>query len=122
MAAAVLLPALRARDADTVVACYQQFSPTQAADPVRRDALWHACWLSLSTDPGEAMLTVLRSNLRADQIGKDAAALARPLASRFGRDAAIGMLNEARPKATTDYDRKNIDDALQPFLPRSGRK
>ena len=46
IAAAVLLPALRARDADLVIACYQQFSPTQAADPVRRDALWHACWRS----------------------------------------------------------------------------
>src|SRR5262249_4409006 len=103
VAAALLFPAFRARDVDTVVACYQQSSPQQAANPVRRDVLWHACWLGLSTNPSEDVLGLLRANLRPDQIGQDAAALARPLASRYGRDTAVGMLTDARPVATTDF-------------------
>jgi hypothetical protein len=121
VAAAVLMPALRARDAGTVLACYQQFSTEQAADPVRRDALWHACEMSLAGEPSEAMLSVLRVNLRPDQIGEDAARLARPFAQRFGRDAAIGMLEDSRPKATTDYDRHAIDEAIKALKLVHGR-
>ena len=122
VAAAALLPAFRSRDVDTVIACYQQFSAEQAADPVRRDALWHACWLGLTTDPTDEMLSLLRENLRPDQIGEDAAALARPLASRLGRDTATRLLNESLPRATTDYDRNAIKEALKRFEPRPGRR
>jgi hypothetical protein len=121
VAAAALLPALRARDAGTVLACYRQFTPQQAADPVRRDALWHGCEMELSGDPGDAVLTVLRENLRPDQIGEDAARLSRPFASKFGRDAAVAMLEEARPKSTTDYDRHAIDDAVKALKTVHGR-
>ncbi len=113
IAAAALLPAFRARDVDLVLACYAQFSAKDAADPARRDVLWHACWLSVTTDPSEAMLQTLRTNLRPDQIGEDAAILARPMASKFGVAAALAMLNEALPRATTDYDRRQIDDSIK---------
>lgn len=121
VAAAALPAALRAKDPDLAVACFEQFSAAEAADPWRRDVLWHACRTRLNSDPSEAMLAVLRTNLRVDQVGQDAADLARPVASKLGRDAALTMLADAAPRCTTGYDKARIEEAVKRFTPLPGR-
>ena len=118
VAAVSVLPLYRAKDVQTLLKAYGVMSREQAADPVRRDALWHGCYEALSGSNSESILNVLRFNLRPDQIGRDAADLARPMASAFSRDAAISLLKDAREHATSDFDRQKIDQALEQFTAR----
>jgi hypothetical protein len=113
-----VMPLYRAKDVPTLLKAYATMTREQGADPVRRDALWHACYEGLSGSDALSILNILRFNLRPDQIGRDAADLARPMASAFSRDAAISMLKEARALATSDFDRARIDQALEQFSTR----
>lgn len=113
VAAAAILPLARAHDTQTLVKAYAHLTADLAADGARRDALWHACAPSLSGTPSEAVLEALRANLRPDQIGRDAAELARPVAHRYGIDVAAAMLVDARARATTDDDRGRVEEALR---------
>lgn len=116
VAAASILPLLRAHDAATLVRAYGMLPADLASDPVRRDALWHACYTLMGSSLDEASLAVLMTNLRPDQVGRDAAELARSvvrLHGAGGRDAAAGMLAEARRASTTDEDRNRVDEAIK---------
>jgi hypothetical protein len=118
VAAVSVLPLYRSKDVQTLLKAFGVMDRELAADPVRRDALWHACYEGLSGSNAEAILNVLRFNLRPDQVGRDAADLARPMASSFSRDAAITLLKEARTRATSDWDRQKVDQALEQFSTR----
>jgi hypothetical protein len=60
----------------------------------------------------EKALGVLRPRLRAGQVGRDAAAIASAFSARFGRDAALGMLRDARSRSTSSVDTEAVDGAL----------
>lgn len=113
VAAESILPLMRVHDAAGLVRAYAQLTPNLASDPVLRDALWHACDAELGSTPNEAMVDVLRSNLRSDQIGRDAAELSRPLARFYGPNVGLAMLNDAKAKCQTDYDRAHVEAAMK---------
>jgi len=112
-----VMPLYRAGDAASIVKAFGMFARDQADGPLK-DALWQACYTASPRD--EAMLGVLRANLRPDQAGRDAAELARPIAQLYGRETAAAMLTEARKASMTDDDRSRADEALKMLnlLPR----
>jgi hypothetical protein len=113
-----ILPLTRAHDTAGLIKAYAQLTPNLAAEPVLRDALWHACDSELGSTPNEAMVNLLRANLRSDQIGRDAAELSRPLAKFYGPNVGLAMLNDAKTKCQTDYDRGHIDAAMKKLAVR----
>jgi hypothetical protein len=112
VARAAVLPAMRAGDMQTIVKAFGLFTKDEA-DPVRRDALWQIGYDAIIGTPDSPTLTALRSNMRPDQVGRDAADLARPVASAFGRDAAVSMLTGAKPLCQTQWDTAKIDEAIK---------
>jgi hypothetical protein len=120
VAAAAVLPAYRAHDSATLVKAYANLPAGPDADPVRRDALWHGCAGELSGPNGERIVGLLRANLRPDQIGSDAADLARTVARFYGRETAISMLSDAKGRSRTDYDRAKAEDAIKMLSARPG--
>lgn len=113
VAAASILPLHRAHDKETLVRAYAVLPANLASDGPRRDALWHACYTSMGGTRDEVLLGLLRTNLRLDQIGRDAAELSRALAQVAGRDTAVNLLTDAKGRCTTDYDRARIDEAMK---------
>jgi hypothetical protein len=110
IAAAAVLPCFRAHDRATLVTAYLQLPADLAADGARRDALWHACGPGVAE---ERVVNLLRANLRPDQMGRDAADLAKQVAHFYGIGVAAAMLNDARDHSTTDYDRAVADQMLK---------
>jgi hypothetical protein len=109
----MVLPAARARDTWTLVRAFAILPTNEASDGVLRDALWHACYLELPTTTDQAMIAVLRSNLREDQVARDAADLAGAVQRLVGRDAAFTMLAEAKEKSRNDSDKQKAEEAIK---------
>ncbi len=74
VAAASVLPLIRAGDNRGVLAACGKLDGARAQDPVLRDALWLATY-PLMDQPTDEVLRTLRANLRTDQVGRDAADL-----------------------------------------------
>jgi hypothetical protein len=78
-----------------------------------RDALWLACLPGLWSQRDDAMLDTLYNNLRPDQPGQDAAALAPAIGAARGRAAAEALLSRARAMRDNPADHQAIDEALR---------
>jgi hypothetical protein len=113
VARGLVMPLARARDIPSLVRAYGMLPGAMASEGVLRDALWHACYPELGTTSDQAMVAVLRGNLREDQVGRDAADLAGALGRLFGREAAFAMLAEAKDKSRNESDRKKVEEAVK---------
>ncbi|MCC6660749.1 MAG: hypothetical protein IT437_07675 [Phycisphaerales bacterium] len=116
IAAESVLPVFRAAAVNrgaTIAVLFGRMNPIDAARPGLRDALWLACLPGLGATRDEAVLNALSDNLRPDQPGRDAAALAVALGAVHGRPAAEALL--ARARALRDYypDHVAVDDAVR---------
>jgi hypothetical protein len=110
VAHASVLPAFRAGDLPTIIAAMEKLSPEQATGP-QRDALWLAAWPVMST-LDKRSLDVLARHIREDQVGRDAADLARGIHASAGVKETADFLIGARERAKNDYDRQDIQQAL----------
>lgn len=119
-AAAAIMPLHRTRRPRELLDAYLQLPGPIAADPVLRDALWHAAYPLLPDGLDDRWLAALRTNLREDQVGRDAADIAQATARVFGRDVALGMLDDAKARSTTDFDRSDAQNASNRLLNRTG--
>lgn len=82
-------------------------------DPELQDMLWLATLPDVASTGDQALLALLRSNLREGQGAQDAIALAPAVARASGPGAAIAMLNEARMRAQNKREERAIDDAIK---------
>jgi hypothetical protein len=116
VAAASVLPIFRAAAparARTLVEVFDHLSRDDAAQPGLRDALWLACGPGLAGNRDERTLSTLSMNLRPEQIGADAAALAPALRSLHGQAMAHNFLQDARAQTQHHTELSAIDDALR---------
>lgn len=111
-AAAAVLPLCRAGMIDEMTRAYALLPVTAASDHALRDALWLAGARRLRGGADERLLGLLRTNIRDQELARDAADLLRPISRLYGREAAAGMLHAARRRATTDEQRDQIDKLL----------
>ena len=116
VAAECVLPVFRtpAQDrAAVLVGLFGVMSPEDAGRPGLRDALWLACLPGLWGQRDDAILDTLSDNLRPDQPGRDAAALAPAIRAARGRAAAEALLDRARGMRDNYTDHTAIDEALR---------
>lgn len=104
-----VLPLFRTGDRGAMVKAYALLPKQAAMDPVLRDALWLSFYRSLPTTKDSEILNALRGAIRDDQPARDACELSEPYVSVFGRDAALGMLQEVRAKATDPGEQSKLD-------------
>ncbi len=93
-------------------------------EPWMRDLTWLAVSGKLENaagSPDERALAALRTNIRPEQPGADAAALSRAMAALYGRDAALGMLRAAREQSTLPQDTGAVDAAANRLMGGGGR-
>ncbi len=119
VAAGAVLPVFRAGDGAgapdtaTLVALYSALPVDAASAPLLRDALWLAAGPGLRTLDDERLIGLLRTNLRADQPGRDAAAIARAVLGVQGREPAMTMLAAARAASKSGPDIEAADEAMR---------
>lgn len=101
-----VLPLFRTGDHTSMIKCYSQLPKPKAMDPALRDAIWLSAFRSLPVTKDPEVLNALRQAIRDDQPARDAIELAEPYATAFGREAAAGMLQEVRARATPDEQGK----------------
>ncbi len=101
-----VLPLFRTGDHTSMIKCYAQLAKPAAMDPALRDAVWLSAYRSLPVTRDPEVLNALRQATRDDQPARDAIELAEPYAAAFGREAATGMLQEIRARATPDEQGK----------------
>jgi hypothetical protein len=112
VAAASVLPLIRAGDNRGVLAAFGKLDGPGAQDPVLRDALWLATY-PLLDQPSDELLKTLRANLRTDQVGRDAADLATAWANKNGRAQAEAMLKDVRAGLTDKGQQDSFDQAMK---------
>lgn len=108
---AAIMPLFRTGRIDDLVEAFGSLGPEEDSDPWLRDALWLAGAPRLAGTPDQKLLGALRTHLRRDQPGRDAATLAPFVASLYGRDSAASMLREARAKSARAPDLQALDEA-----------
>lgn len=112
VAAVSVLPLFRAGDNKSVLSAFSKLDGEHAKDPVLRDALWLATY-PLLEQPTDEMLRVLLANLRADQMGRDAADLATAWAAKNGRAQAEAMLKQVRATLKEQSKIEAFDQAVK---------
>lgn len=108
-----IMPLARTHNLTGLVKAYSMLPANLASQGALRDALWQACYAPMPGTDDQTMLTVLRTNMRMDQIGRDAAELSGSTARLFGRDTAVSMLEGAKAKSVNESDKARIDEALK---------
>lgn len=118
VAAEAVLPVFRAGDLDTLVKVYQKLSANSAADGSHRDALWLKSFRAdVSGRPDDALLRLLRDNIRPEQAERDAAELASMWRSAHGKADAVQMLQGVRDHAAVPSVRDGVDAVLKTMGP-----
>lgn len=107
-----ILPLFRERRDDELVAYYGLLDAGRATDPILRDALWLSAYPRLTTNPSLALLNVLSSNLRPDNLARDAAFLAGALRRARGGEAATALIEQARAQVPQEQ-RADFEQVLR---------
>ncbi len=110
---AALVAAFDQRDAALLAAAYRRLDDASAAEDWRRDLLWHGLRLGVGAAPAaeaERMLTMLKRNLRPEQLGTDAVEIAEMMArTRLGDPVAyLRTVPITRP-----IDKRAVDEAMR---------
>jgi hypothetical protein len=112
VAAASVLPLMRAGDNGGVLAAFMKMDESRQKDPVLRDALWLATY-PLMDAPSEELLRTLRASVRMEQVGRDATDLATAWSLKHGRETAEAMLRELRSTLKEKAQQDAFDQALK---------
>jgi hypothetical protein len=110
-AAWAILPLFRQQRSSELLAMYRQLDSARASEGDLRDALWLAAYPLLPA-ADDSLLDLLRTNLRADMLGRDAAFLATAVRAKRGNDAATRMLNDVRATIIDGAQRQAFEQAL----------
>jgi hypothetical protein len=113
VAAAAVMPLFRTGRNGPLIDAFGALGPADTFDPGLLDALWLSALPRAAGGGDEKSLAALRPRLRPGQIGRDAASIAPAFSARFGRDAALGMLRDARAASTSSVDTDAADGAIQ---------
>ena len=120
----------RAGAANEVVTMYEKLTPELARQPFMRDCLWLTCYPMLvgatppppgikatvplaPVKPTDAALKVLLSNVRSDNLGRDALNLAYGWKERYGLPAAREMLDALRRSLADPKQIEQLNKAMQ---------
>lgn len=107
-----VLPLFRAGQTDNVWRMFARMDAAGKRDPALRDALWLSATPLLDGKPDEALLAILRDNVRAFQPARDAMLVARAIHAAKGMDAAMAMLNTVRARLAA-ADQEQLDAAMK---------
>jgi hypothetical protein len=107
---AAIPAAFRAARFDTLVELFT--SLREPASQELRDYLWLTALPRLGASTDDRLLTLLEANIREDQPGADAAAIAPAYARLTTAQTAIRMLDRVKEQATNKRDRDAIDEAI----------
>jgi hypothetical protein len=121
VAANSIMPLFRAGKHAELVKMYAQLSVKDAENGMFRDALWFAAYATPRENVNDALLTLMRENIRADQVERDATDLS--LAWSAAKDAAqaSAMLNQLRDAQLNPQRKAEVEKVLASFKGRPGK-
>ncbi len=111
-----VLPLFREKKLEDLAAMYAFLDKPRAESPILRDALWLAAYPRMAA-PTDAWLSLLRMNLRKDQLTRDATAVAAAIVRTKNAEAGDEFLRQTRAQLTDKAQQEAIDAALK--LPKS---
>ncbi|MBL9001098.1 MAG: hypothetical protein JNK25_08175 [Phycisphaerae bacterium] len=113
LAAACILPAFRADNGPLVARLFARLNVDSQKDPILRDALWLSAYPRLEKPDDDALLQLLKNNLRTSDLQRDAALLAASWTVRFGAGAGPGLFAEWRSRYSEAAQRDALDRAAR---------
>jgi hypothetical protein len=108
VALAGIMPAFRAGDVGTVLACYDKLGDLQVSNPFTKDAVWHAVNLraeQLTKD----QIAILAKAVRSDNLLRDAREVAMAISHIMGPGTGRSFLRQLKETIKDADQRKAID-------------
>lgn len=109
LARACVLPAFRAGDGDLIVRLFGKLGPEVAKEGILRDALWLSAYPKLEKPESDALLTVLKENVRSDQVERDAKTLAAAWVAKYGAGSTSKLFASLRERFTDKAAREALE-------------
>lgn len=110
-ARAAVMPLFRVGRADDLVRAFEHMPAGDGFEPWLLDALWLIGAPRVEGEADERLVGMLRTHIRPDQPGRDAATIAPAIALLYGRGSAAALLAEARAKSIRAPDLRALDEA-----------
>jgi len=121
VAAAAIMPLFRASKFTQVSEMYSRVSIKDAENGILRDALWFSAYATPREQLTESTLSLLRENVRWDQLERDATDLAMIWTSVKGSASATAMLNQLRDAQPNPLRKGEVDKVIGSFRSRPAR-